>query len=421
MRTRRVVITGLGVIACNGIGKKAFWKATVEGRSGIGRITRFDPSEFPTQIAGEVNGFDPTEFLEAKEARRIDRFSQLGIAASLLAVRDAGINLSKEDPRRIGVFLGAAAAGLGYAQAQYDTFREKGFKRINPHIIYAAFSDACAGNISLNLRLKGPSATIAAACASGTASIGLGCNAIRNQETDVILAGGADAPITTMIVASYCAASALSTRNHEPQSASRPFCADRDGFVLAEGAGMVVLEDLGRALKRGAHIYAEVAGFGMTCDSYHMVQSAPEGEEAARAICLALKDARVDPQEVDYVNAHGTSTPINDKVETQAIKKVFGDYAYNLPVSSIKSMIGHTHGACGGIETIACALAIENQIIPPTINYEKPDPECDLDYVPNRCRGGRINLVLKNSFGFGGKNAALILKKFAESEGIRRA
>ena len=413
MGIRRVVITGLGVIAPNGIGKEAFWKATTEGKSGIGRITRFDPSEFPTQIAGEINDFDPTEFMEVKEARRIDRFSQLGIAASAMAVQDAGLNLERENRHRIGVFLGAAAAGLGYAQAQYDTFREKGYRRINPHIIYAAFSDACAGNISLNLGLKGPSTTIAAACASGTASIGLGFNAVRNREADVVLAGGADAPITSMIVASYCAASALSTRNEEPQKASRPFSLDRDGFVLAEGGGIVILEDLDRALRRGAHIYAEVAGFGMTCDSYHMTQSAPEGEEAARAIRIALKDAQIDPRGIDYINAHGTSTPINDKVETMVIKKVFGDHAYNLPVSSIKSMIGHTHGACGAIETIACALAIESQTIPPTINYETPDPECDLDYVPNRCRQGRVNLVLKASFGFGGKNAALIVKRLA--------
>jgi 3-oxoacyl-[acyl-carrier-protein] synthase II len=401
------------VIAPNGIGKKPFWKAIAEGKSGIGRITRFDPSEFPTQIAGEVNDFDPTEFMEAKEARRIDRFSQLGIAASVMAVRDAGLDLEKEDRSRIGVFLGAAAAGLGYAQAQYDTFREKGYRRINPHIIYAAFSDACAGNISLSLGVKGPSTTIAAACASGTASIELGLNAIRNREAELVLAGGADAPITSMIVASYCAASAMSTRNDEPPKASRPYCLDRDGFVLAEGAGIIVLEDLDRALRRGAHIYAELAGFGMTCDSYHMTQSAPEGEEAARAIRLALKDAQIDPRAVDYINAHGTSTPINDKVETMVIKKVFGDHAYNLSLSSIKSMIGHTHGACGGIETIGSILSIENQTVPPTINYDKPDPECDLDYVPNRCRQGRVNTVLKTSFGFGGKNAALVLKRLA--------
>ncbi len=413
MRARRVVITGLGVIAPNGIGKEAFWTAATAGKSGIGPITRFDASEFPTQIAGEVNDFDPTEFLEAKEARRTDRFSQLGIAASLLAVQDAGLKLEREDCHRIGVFLGAAAAGLGYAQAQYDTFLEKGYRRINPHIIYAAFSDACAGNISLNLGLKGPSTTIAAACASGAAAIGLGFQAIHSGEADVVLAGGADAPVTSMIVASYCSASALSTRNKEPERASRPFCMDRDGFVLAEGGGIVVLEALERAIMRGARIYAEVSGFGMTCDSYHMTQSAPEGEEAARAIRLALKEAKTEPQTVDYLNAHGTSTPINDRVETMVIKKVFGDHAYNLPVSSIKSMIGHTHGACGGIETIACALAIESQIIPPTINYDKPDPECDLDYVPNRARRGRVNVVLKTSFGFGGKNAALVLKRFA--------
>jgi len=417
VRSRRVVITGLGVLASNGIGKRNFWKAITEGKSGIRRITRFDPSEFPTQIAGEIGDFSPTEFMQAKDKRKTDRFSQLGIAASRFAVEDAGLNLGREDVHRIGVFLGAAVAGLTYAEAQHDIFREKGFKRINPHIIYAAFSDACAGSISLELGLKGPSTTIAAACASGAAAIGLGLQAIRNQEADVILAGGSDAPITPMVVASYCAANAMSTRNDEPERASRPFCLDRDGFVLGEGAGMVILEDLDRALRRGAHIYAEVCGFGMTCDSYHMAQASPEGEEAARAIRLALKDARMDPQQVDYVNAHGTSTPINDKVETLAIKKVFGDHAYNLSVSSIKSMIGHAHGACGGIETIACALAIENQVIPPTINYEKPDPECDLDYVPNHCRRGRVNVVLKNAFGFGGKNAALILKRFVESEG----
>lgn len=411
-RRRRVVITGLGVIAPNGIGKEAFWKAITEGKSGIGRITRFDASEFPSQIAGEVRDFDPSQFLEAKEARRLDRFSQLGIVASFMAVNDAGLSLEKEDRHRIGVFLGAAAAGLGYAQAQYDTFREKGFRRINPHIIYAAFSDACAGSISLKLGLKGPSTTVAASCASGAASIGLGFHAIRNGEADAVLAGGADAPITSMILASYCAANALSTRNGEPQKASRPFCIDRDGFVLAEGAGILVLEDLDRAHKRGAHIYAEVCGFGMTCDSYHMTQSAPEGEEGARALRLALREAQIDPRAIDYVSAHGTSTPINDRVETMVIKKVFGDHAYNLSVSSIKSMIGHSHGGCGAIETISCALAIENQTIPPTINYDAPDPECDLDYVPNRCRPGRVNVVMKSSFGFGGKNVALVVKRF---------
>jgi len=416
VRIRRVVITGLGVIAPNGIGKRNFWKAITEGKSGIRRITRFDSSEFPTQIAGEIHDFDPTEFVQAREAKKMDRFSQFGIAASRFAVQDAGLNLGREDVHRIGVFLGAAVAGLGYAEAQHDTFREKGFKRINPHVIYAAFSDACAGSISLDLGLKGASTTIAAACASGTASIGLGFHAIRNREADLILAGGSDAPITPMVVASYCAANAMSTRNDEPEKACRPFCLDRDGFVLGEGAGMVILEEMDRALERGAQIYAEICGFGMTCDSYHMAQSAPEGEEAARAIRLALKDARIDPQQVDYVNAHGTSTRINDKVETLVIKKVFGDHAYNLPVSATKSMIGHGHGACGGIETIVCALAIENQILPPTINYEKADPECDLDYVPNHCRRGRVNVVLKNSFGFGGKNAALILKRFFGSE-----
>jgi 3-oxoacyl-[acyl-carrier-protein] synthase II len=242
----------------------------------------------------------------------------------------------------------------------------------------------------------------------------LGFDAIRKGEADLVLAGGADAPITSMIVASYCAASAMSTRNNEPEKASRPFSLDRDGFVLAEGAGMVVLEELDRALRRGAPIYGEVAGFGMTCDSYHMTQSSPQGEEATRAIRLALKEAGIDPRSVDYVNAHGTSTPINDKVETMVIKKVFGDHAYNLAVSSIKSMIGHTHGACGAIETIASLLAMENEILPPTINYERPDPECDLDYVPNRCRPARVNVVLKTSFGFGGKNAALILKRFSQ-------
>jgi len=411
-----VVITGLGVIAPNGIGKRKFWKAITEGKSGIRRITRFDPSEFPTQIAGEVDGFDPTEFIRAREARRMDRFSQLGIAASRFAVQDAGLNLGREDIHRIGVFLGAAVAGLAYAEAQHITFRDKGFKRINPHIIYAAFSDACAGSISLELGLKGPSTTIAAACASGAASIGLGLHAIRNGEADVILAGGSDAPITPMVVASYCAANAMSTRNDEPEKACRPFCLDRDGFVLGEGAGMVILEELDRALRRGAHIYAEICGFGMTCDSYHMAQAAPEGEEAARAIRLALKDARMDPDQVDYINAHGTSTRLNDRTETLVIKKVFGEHAYNLPVSATKSMIGHAHGACGSIETIVCALAIENQIIPPTINYEKPDPDCDLDYVPNHCRRGRVNVVLKNSFGFGGKNAVLVLKRCVESE-----
>lgn len=407
----RVVITGLGVIAPNGVGKRAFWDALKQGRSGVRRITRFDPSPFPTQFAGEVD-FDPKVFIAHKQLRRMDRTSHLAVSSAKMAVEDAELKIKDENRERIGVVIGTAMAGHGMILEQHDVFINKGPMKINTFTAIASFPDAPSSQISIELDIKGPSFSIATACSSASDAIGYAFNAIRNRELDVVIMGGADSPIFPPILSAFCVLRALSKRNDMPSKASRPFDKTRDGFVLGEGAGILILEDLKHALKRKAHIYAEILGFGMTCDAYHMTKPEPSARQAVRALEVALKDADVKPEEIGYVNAHGTSTLLNDKNETFILKEVFGAHAHKLAVSSIKSMIGHLIGAAGSVELIGALLALEEGIIPPTINYETPDPDCDLDYVPNKARKLDVDMVLKNSFGFGGKNSALVVGKF---------
>lgn len=411
-RNRRVVVTGLGVVSSVGFGKDAFWDSISKGRSGISNITAFDTTQFTTRFAGEIKNFDPSAFILPKKLKRMDRTTQFAVVASKMAVEDAKLDLNEPGVRdRTGVIIGAALAGVGFILEQHEIMLKKGPMRLNPFTALASFPDACAGNVSIELGVKGPSFSIATACSSASDACGYALDAIQNGDLDFLIMGGAEATIFPGIVASFCVARALSTRNDQPEKASRPFSMDRDGFVLGEGAGMLVLEEYEHAKKRGAHIYAEILGHGMTCDAYHMTAPDPEGTEAARAMRLAMESAGVDPSEIDYINAHGTSTSLNDKTETLVIKKVFGARAPEIPISSIKSMIGHLIGAAGSVELIATLLAMEHQLIPPTINYSSKDPECDLDYVPNVARKANIRIAMKNSFGFGGKNSILILKK----------
>ena len=411
---RRVVITGLGVIAPNGVGKRAFWDALKEGRSGIRRIARFDPSPFPTQFAGEVD-FDPTKFISFKQMKRMDRTSHLAVSAAKMAVEDANLEVEKENKERIGVMIGTAMAGHGMILEQHNAFLNKGPMKINAFTAIASFPDAPSSQISIELGIKGPSFSIATACSSASDAIGYAFNAIRNKELDIIIMGGADTPLFPPILSAFCVLRALSKRNDAPEEASRPFDKTRDGFVLGEGSGILILEDLEHALKRKAHIYGEILGFGMSCDAYHMTKPEPTGVQAIRALRLALADAGIKPEDIEYVNAHGTSTPLNDKNETFVIKEVLGKHAYKIPVSSIKSMIGHLIGAAGSVELIGALMALEEDIIPPTINYRTPDPDCDLDYVPNKSRQKDVKMILKNSFGFGGKNSAIVVRKFSEA------
>jgi 3-oxoacyl-[acyl-carrier-protein] synthase II len=409
---QRVVITGLGVLSPIGIGKEDYWKALLQGKSGIGPVTRFDTSSFDSKIAGELKDFAPEQFLDRKEIRRMDRFAQFGVAAAKLAVGDAALEIDKENPEDIGVVMGSGIGGIETLCDQHNILLTKGPNRISPLFIPMIISNMAAGQIAISLGLKGPNITVVTACASGTNAIGEAYLMLRRGAAEVILAGGAEAPIVPVALAGFCSMKAMSTNNDEPQRASRPFDRNRDGFVISEGAGVMVLETLGHASARGARIYGEVAGYGCTADGYHITAPEPEGAEAARAIRIALEDAGISPDQVDYINAHGTSTGLNDKIETMAIKKVLGDHAYRTPVSSIKSMIGHSLGAAGALEAIACALSISTGWVPPTINYEQPDLECDLDYVPNQARQCPVRVAVSNSFGFGGHNGVLVLKKF---------
>ncbi len=409
---RRVVVTGLGVISSIGFGKEAFWASLREGRSGISNIEAFDTSAFTTKFAGEIKNFDPEKFIDLKRLKRMDRTSQLAVAAAKMAVADAGLDFQNNGGReKTGVIIGTAMAGHGYILNQHTTLMEKGPMRINPFTALAGFPDACTSNISIELGITGPSFSISTACSSASDAGGYAFDAIQSGAMDFLVMGGAEASIYPGILAAFCVARAMSTRNDDPQGASRPFSRDRDGFVLGEGSGILVLEEYEHAKKRGAHIYAEILGHGMTCDAYHMTAPDPEGKEAVRAMKMAMQNAGVLPQDIDYINAHGTSTPLNDKTETMIIKKAFGDLAPKIPISANKSMIGHLIGAAGAVELIAAILAMENGEIPPTINYGTPDPECDLDYVPNKSRKANIDVVMKNSFGFGGKNSVLILGK----------
>lgn len=409
---RRVVITGLGVVTSVGLGKDAFWQSLKSGRSGISKITAFDPTEFTTQFAGEIREFDPALFILPKRLKRMDRTSQLAVASAKMAVDDAKLSFTSNGAKeRTGVIIGTAMAGHGYILNQHTTLMEKGPMRINPFTALASFPDACASNVSIELGVTGPSFSIATACSSASDAGGYAYEAIRSGAMDFLIMGGAEASIYPGILAAFCVARALSTRNDEPQKASRPFSRDRDGFVLGEGAGMLVLEEYEHAKNRGAHIYAEILGHGMTCDAYHMTAPDPEGTQAKRAMKIAMDSAGITPDKIDYINAHGTSTPLNDKTETKIIREAFGEYAPKIPISSTKSMIGHLIGAAGSVELVATILAMENGVIPPTINYSSQDPECDLDYVPNEARKKNIRIAMKNSFGFGGKNSILIVGK----------
>ena len=409
---RRVVVTGLGLVTPLGIGVEKTWTAIIAGRSGVGRITRFDPSEFPSQIAAEVKNFDPADFIEKKEIKKMDKFIQFGVAAAKMAVEDSGLRITDAIAERVGVYVGSGMGGLPAIEATHSKLLEGGVKKVSPFFIPMTIINLVSGHIAMMHGAKGPNSAVVTACASGTHAIGDAFKIIQRGDADVMIAGGTEAVISPLGIGGFCAMRALSVRNDEPEKASRPFDALRDGFVMGEGAGVVVLEELSWAERRGARIYAEVKGYGMTGDAYHMTTPSPEGEGAARCIKIALNDAGLSIEEVDYINAHGTSTKFNDENETAAIKSVFGKRAYEMPVSSTKSMTGHLLGAAGGIEAIFSVLAMENGVIPPTMNYEFPDVECDLDYVPNKSRAANVDIAMSNSFGFGGTNACLVFKKY---------
>ncbi|MDI6601423.1 MAG: beta-ketoacyl-ACP synthase II [Thermoanaerobacteraceae bacterium] len=414
MKKKRVVITGLGAITPIGIGLDEYWNALKEGRSGIDYITKFDASEYSTKIAGEVRGFDPVNYIDKKEAKRMDRFTQFAVAAANMALKDASLDMAKEDKEKVGVILGTGVGGIETLEEQFHVYYEKGPGKVSPFFIPMMIANMAAGQIAIVFGAKGVNQTTISACASATNAIGDAFRFIQNGEADVIITGGAESPITPMAFAGFCSMKAMSTHNENPKEASRPFDAERDGFVMGEGAGVLILEELAHAIKRGAKIYAEIVGYGLTADAYHITVPAPEGEGAARAMRNALNDAGILPEDVQYINAHGTSTDYNDKFETMAIKTVFKDHAYKLAVSSTKSMTGHLLGAAGGIESIATVLSIYNGFVVPTINYKTPDPECDLDYVPNTGREIDIHYAVKNNFGFGGQNASLVFKKYTD-------
>ncbi|NYE58214.1 beta-ketoacyl-ACP synthase II [Carboxydothermus ferrireducens] len=409
---KRVVVTGLGLISPLGIGIKENWDNLMKGVSGVREVTSFDTTGFATRIAAEVRDFDPLKFIDKKEARRMDRFTQFAVAATKLAIEDAGLELSKINPERAGIFIGSGIGGIKTLEEQAAILREKGPDRVSPFFVPMMIANMAGGQIAITFGLTGPNETIVSACASGANAVGDAFRCLQRGEVDVAIAGGAEAAITPLSFAGFCSMKAMSTRNDEPEKASRPFDKDRDGFVMGEGAGILILETLEHALARGARIYGEIVGYGVTSDAYHITAPDPEGKGAARAMELALKDARLNPEDIDYINAHGTSTPLNDKVETLAIKKVFGDHAYKLMVSSTKSMTGHLLGAAGGIETIYSILAVFFNQVPPTLNCDEPEEGLDLDYVPNTGRDTVVKAALSNSLGFGGHNVSLIVKKF---------
>ncbi|MGA2463392.1 MAG: beta-ketoacyl-ACP synthase II [Thermodesulfobacteriota bacterium] len=412
MEKRRVVITGMGVVAPNGIGIENFWDSLVHGRSGISRITHFDASSYPSRVAGEVIDFDPLNYMSPKSARRMDRFSQFAVACTRMALNDANIGITENNSDRIGIALGSALGGFPMAEAQYDIFKEKGLKRVDSLLATKNFIGGSTSQVSIEFGIKGHSNTIGGACATGVDSIGYAFYAIRNNLAETMVAGVSEAPLAPLTFGAFCQIGALSMRNGDPTKVSRPFDKERDGFVMSEGGGVLILEDLDHASKRQAPIYAEILSYGTTNDAYSMTHPLPTGEQAKKAIQLALQYANINPSDIDYINAHGSSTPLNDRIETMIIKGIFGEYAYKIPISANKSMIGHSLGAAGSIELIASVLTIKHQFIPPTINYEFPDPECDLDYVPNKGEKALVKAVLKNSYGFGGKNSAIIIRKY---------
>jgi 3-oxoacyl-[acyl-carrier-protein] synthase II len=412
MLKRRVVVTGMGMVSPLGMGVEKTWNALIQGKSGVGRITRFDSTGFDTQIAAEVKDFAPENFMDKKEARRMDIFIQYAVAAAVMAMEDSQFKITPQNAERVGVVVGAGLGGLTTIESYHKVLLEKGPGRISPFFIPMLIVNEAPGHISMRFGAKGPNSSVVTACATGNHNIGDAWKMIQRGDADAIIAGGVESTITPLAVGGFNAMKALSTRNSEPEKASRPFDKDRDGFVMGEGAGIILLEEMEQALKRGAKIYAEIIGYGLTGDAYHITAPAPNGEGAARCMAMALKDAGIRPEEVDYINAHGTSTDYNDLYETIAIKTVFKEHARKIPVSSTKSMTGHLLGGAGGVESIFTVLTIFQGVIPPTINYETPDPNCDLDYVPNVARKAEVRLALSNSFGFGGTNAVLVFKKF---------
>ena len=408
---RRVVVTGLGIVSPLGLGVDENETALFEGRSGVDYIKTFTPQEeFPVKIAGEVRGFDPADYIDHKEIKKMDRFIHYAVACSKMALEDSGIEINEQNAERVGVIVGVGLCGLPALEKYHDVLNEKGVKKITPFFIPMLIANLASGQVSITMGAKGPNSCVVTACATGTHSIGEAARLIQYGDADAMFAGGTESVITPLCVGGFNAAKALSTRNDDPQGASRPFDKDRDGFVIGEGCGVVMLEEWEIAKKRGAKIYGEVIGYGLNGDAYHITATAPNGEGAARCMNLALKNAGINKEDVDYINAHGTSTGA-DATETQAIKTAFGDHAYKLAVSSTKSMTGHLLGAAGGVEAIFTLLAMEKGVIPPTINYTTPDPECDLDYVPNVARERNLNVCVSNSFGFGGTNGVLIFKK----------
>lgn len=397
-----------------GVGTQTSWGALLEGKSGIDLITKFDAAHYSSKIAGEVKNFDPLEFIERKEIKKMDLFVQYAVAAAHLAVEDSGLRPSDLEGDRCGVYVGSGIGGIGTIEENHKYLLERGPSRVSPYFLISGIINEASGQISIRYRARGPNSATATACTTGTHAIGDSYRIVARGDADIMISGGSEAPITPLSVAGFCAMRALSVRNHEPQKASRPFDRERDGFVMGEGAGVLVIEELGRAISRGAKIYAEIVGYGMSADAYHVSAPPLDGDGAFRVMKRALEDASVSTEEIDYINAHGTSTPYNDKIETKAIKRLFGKHAYKIGVNSTKSMTGHLLGAAGGVESGITALALKNQIMPPTINYEYPDPECDLDYVPNKSRLAEIRYALSSSFGFGGTNGALIMKKFKE-------
>ena len=412
--SRRVVVTGVGLVSSLGIGTEANWEALLAGRSGIGRITRFDAAGFSTQIAGEVKDFDPLQFIEKKDVKKMDVFIQFAIAAAQFAMDDSRLPVTADNGHRVGVYIASGIGGFTTIEREHKALLDGGPRRISPFFIPSAIINLAAGQVSIRFGAKGPNSATCTACSASAHAVGDAFEIIRRGAADAMIAGGSEAAITPMGVGGFAAMRALSTRNDEPSRASRPFDKDRDGFIIGEGAGVIILEELEVARRRGAKIYAELVGYGMSADAFHITAPSEGGEGAVRVMENALAEAGVSPRDVDYINAHGTSTPYNDRIETAAIKTCFGDQARKMAVSSTKSMTGHLLGAAGGLEAGITALAVHHQTLPPTINLDAPDPECDLDYVPWKCRAARVRHALSNSFGFGGTNAALLFKRYEE-------
>ncbi|MEW6125451.1 MAG: beta-ketoacyl-ACP synthase II [Acidobacteriota bacterium] len=411
---RRVVVTGIGLVCGAGNTKEDVWATLLAGKSQVGPITRFDTSAFPVRIASEVKNFDPLKFVEKKEVKKMDVFIHYAIAAAQEAMDDSGLKINTDNAARVGTYIGSGIGGFGVIEREHEKYLKGGPGRISPFFIVASIVNLASGQVSIRFGAKGPNSATCTACSSGAHAIGDSFRIIQRGDADAMICGGAEGAITPMGVGGFASMRALSERNAEPERASRPFDGNRDGFVIGEGAGMLILEELEHARARGAKIYAELVGYGMTSDAYHITQPCEDGDGAIRVMQTTIKDAGIEPQQIGYINAHGTSTYYNDKIETMAIKKVFGDAAYSIPISSTKSVMGHLLGAAGGVEAGVLALAVHNQTAPPTTNYEQPDPECDLDYVPNTPRKTDIAYALSNSFGFGGTNAALLMKRYPE-------